>query len=574
MIVYRTAEREASTAVELERLAGLVATGDAAAFLVGLGELEQGVVDALRPAADGWGPVEAALRRAALGAGAAYLAARRSEPPHPHLRSAWAELEPLSGVALPHRIRIRPPEGYVHYALDPAGYAEAAAAYRAEAGARQATRAVVVGARSIGTSLSAVVAAAVGSERTVTVRPRGVTGERRIAGDATLEARLAPWLREGADALVVDEGPGATGETLAALAAWLRTIGVEERRIVLFPSSSWGMPLAPLERQAWFAGARKFAPPLGDARPGRIAGRLGLSTPQDLSAGRWREAVPGAAGEVACVGHERCKYRASDGGGAACLLRYAGLGRWGEAARERAARLASAGAGPEPVAFEDGFLVLRWLEGGPVRRDAAGDPAFLAALAGYLSARAPLFRTGHPAESGPIAEMLVENATEALGAGAAGLAAAVRRLERLPPREAVVADGRVQHREWLRTAVGYRKVDALDHGDGLRLPGPADAAWDLAGAAIEFTLDNEVAARLVERVAAAAGDDAAGLADAVAAYRAPYAAYHLGDAVLSAREATTPEDRSRLELEAALYRRSLARELRRAGQGTALRRAG
>jgi hypothetical protein len=111
---------------------------------------------------------------------------------------------------------------------------------------------------------------------------------------------------------------------------------------------------------------------------------------------------------------------------------------------------------------------------------------------------------------------------------------------------------------------GFRKLDAIDHGDGVRLPGPADPAWDVAGAAVEFRLDDAAVDELVERCARAAGESAAALARAVAAYRAPYAACQLGEVALSAREGLAETDRARLLREADRYTHLLRCELARA----------
>src|SRR5690606_9445589 len=116
------------------------------------------------------------------------------------------------------------------------------------------------------------------------------------------------------------------------------------------------------------------------------------------------------------------------------------------------------------------------------------DPDFLDHLAEYLRARSRLFATGEPADRGPIVEMLRQNAEEALGPGPIGLTEALRRLEGLRPAESVVVDGRLQPIEWIDAGDRFAKVDALDHGDGIRLPGPIDAAWDIAGAAVELRL--------------------------------------------------------------------------------------
>lgn len=564
MITYRDSDREEDTDALLGRALRLAREGDALSLVAEAGVLEQAVLDALRPARDGWSTVEAALRDAVLRAGEAYLAAWEGRPAAAPLRRAEEALRKLRGASLPSPVRARSPEGYAHYALDPAGYAAAARAYAAEAGAGRAGRAVVVGVRSIGTSLSAVVAAAVGSGRSFTVRPRGETGGRHVAADGALEARLAALLADGGDVLVVDEGPGATGETLRCVAGWLRARGVAEERIVLLPSHTGGMSLAPEERRAWFAGARTFPPPPDGGRGARVAAGLGLGEPEDLSGGRWRAVVPGAAEEPACVGHERLKYRARDSRGGAWLVRYAGLGRWGRGAEERAALLAEAGVGPEVLGAADGFLARRWVEGRVAGPDALRDPRFAEALGRYLAARAGRFGTGEAVDAAPLAELLRENAREALGDGVRGVDGAVRLLERLPERPAVISDARLALREWIRTPEGYVKVDALDHGDGTRFPGPTDAAWDVAGAAVEYGLDGASLSTLVRRVSAASGESTRELEAAVAAYRAPYAASCLGHTTLSAWEAPDPAERARWEAEAARYARLLRRELERA----------
>jgi hypothetical protein len=564
VIVYRDAGRVEAVRPRLDRLRRLAEAGDAAAFLVEAGELEQALLDAANPRGDHWGTLEQRLRTLLLAAGRAFVAAARgSAAPAPPLAAARAALARVEAGPLPTRVLVRPPEGYVHYALDPAGYAAAAAAYARAAGAARAARAIVIGIRSIGTSLSAVVAAALGAPAGVSIRPRGPVGSRRIIATPALEARLTRWLGRGGDVLLVDEGPGATGETLAAAAAWLATLGVGAERLVVLPSRPYGMPLAPADRRAWFGATRKFAPPPDDARIERVAGRIGLDDVVDLSAGAWRARIPGAAGLPACPVHERRKYLGCDSRGRRHVFRYAGLGAWGDAVAARAARLADAGAGPDPTGAADGFVALPWAEGSPAAPAAAADPAFRRAVARYLAARDRALRTGMAARVEPIAEMLECNAREALGGRDAGLAAAVRRLERLPAREAVIPDARLDLHEWVATATGYVKVDALDHGDGLRLPGPADPAWDLAGAAIELALDPGAAAELAARHAAATGASARETAEALAAYRAPYAAWRLADALLSIEEAEG-EDRDLFRRQARRYRDALRAALRSA----------
>lgn len=157
--------------------------------------------------------------------------------------------------------------------------------------------------------------------------------------------------------------------------------------------------------------------------------------------------------------------------------------------------------------------------------------------------------------------MLEVNAREALAGHDAGLAAAVRRLERLPEREAVIPDARLDLHEWIAGAHGHPKVDAPDHGDGLRLPGPTDPAWDLAGAVVELGLDAAAAAELAAHHATETREGPREAVVALTAYLAPYAVWRLADALPSMGEAEGG-DRLRFQRRAARYRRALGAALR------------
>lgn len=559
MIVYHDVSRREATREKIQRLRRLAGEGDTTSFLVEFGELEQALLDAWTlPGPDRWDERAERLRSGMIEAAGAFLAGIGRGGEIPESLGAVARLAQIERAGVPERIRVLAPEGFVHYALDPAAYAVAASMYRREAGADRAAQAVVIGLRTIGATLSAIVAAEIGAKRGCTVRPRKHGHTRQILADNRLEATVRRWTRQGADVLIVDEGPGITGETFAAAAEWIRGLGVPDERIILFPSRVGGMELAPPDRREWFRRARKYPQPAEDRRAHELAAAFGLDGLQDLSAGGWRAVVPGGAGEPAAIFRERVKFRGRRGRGEWHQLRYVGLARWGEDLVRRASALAEAGLGPEPEGAESGFILTGWVPGRVVnRREACRDPDFVAAVERYLSGRAPLFPTGEAVALDPVVEMLVENATDALGAGPEGLDAAVRRLQRLPEREAVIPDARMRAREWIRSESGYAKVDALDHGAGIWFPGAADLAWDIAAAAVEFGLDDAGIARLAAACARSAGDDPAVLAEAAAAYRPAYAACNFAEAALAAREAPEPEDRRRLEAEAAGYRVAL-----------------
>jgi hypothetical protein len=98
--------------------------------------------------------------------------------------------------------------------------------------------------------------------------------------------------------------------------------------------------------------------------------------------------------------------------------------------------------------------------------------------------------------------------------------------------------------EWIRTADGWRKVDALDHGDDHFFPGhPQDPAWDLAGAIVELSLAPTAAAALVERYRRLSGD--AAIAARLPAFRVAYLAFRAGYASIAADTLAGSDDGAR-----------------------------
>jgi len=419
--------------------------------------------------------------------------------------------------SLPERVALRSPEGYLHYAVYPE-------TYRAAAASLAMPLAGVIGIRSIGTSLAAMVAAASGSAAAMTVRPRGEPYRRRILADPAIAERLR---RADGAVAVVDEGPGLSGSSFMAVAGWLEEAGGARRRIHVFPSH--GGPPGPEASddtsRRWPSLARHVVPFddlfLLTVKPAHrlttwLEQALGpLDGPlRDLSGGAWRSMVhglrpPGAADDPAPVipAMERRKY-AGVAGGRRVLVKFAGLGPIGERKLAHARALAAAGFTPEPLALLHGFLVERWLPAAPhCRLRDLPRPVLLARLADYMAFRAVAL-PADAAEGAALPElvdMAVHNTAERLGAAAGERLA--RRLASLPRHgpglRRCATDNRLQPFEWLVAADGrLMKTDAVDHAFGHDLIGCQDIAWDLAGAAVEFDLEpaeREALAHGVER---------------------------------------------------------------------------
>jgi hypothetical protein len=527
MLVYGDRWRAAAPPVLLADIAGRLAAAGAdverlTAALILAGELVQGVADAEAEAAgeDDLGPGQAATLELAVAVAARLLAAcglaARAAP------DPGAALARARAVPCPRRIRCRIPEGFALYALYPETCAAVAASVTWTAAP------LVIGIRSIGTSLAAAVAAALGCAA-LTVRPVGHPFRRELRLSDALRERLA---RHRGDFVVVDEGPGLSGSSFGAVGDALVALGIADGRIVFMPShrNGPGPHASPAHRRYWERARR--LPAAADAAPATVLGWFADlagadAGAEDLSGGGWRRDLPVAHWPPAAPGCERLKVRLTGSRGR-FLARFAGLGDVGEAKFAAARRLHAAGFTPEPLALRRGFLLERWVEGTPLPRTAAA-PAPLVRYLGFRARALPPDGDGDGAgaDSAELRRMAVANTLELAGRVLAErVDDRLARIERLAPVP-VRIDGRLHPWEWRRTAQGsIVKTDPLDHAAAHDLVGCQDIAWDVAGAVVEFDLSDAAAETLRRAVAEAAGRAIS--AEAVAAYRLCYAAFQGG----------------------------------------------
>lgn len=552
MIVYRDSTREACPRTVVDDILRSLRDGGGedggGALLAEFGELEAALADGLFAERDGLHPLADALRAAAAALARLMRLEWHGAPAGDRNRAAAEAAGPLlrlRAMALPARVTLKAAEGYAYYSLHPETYLVAAERLAREGDIR---RAVCVGIRSIGTSLSAAVAAgmeASGVEaETVTMRPRGHPFDRHLRLGPDLEA----WLRRRNDrhALVVDEGPGLSGSSFCGTARALEALGFPDERIVLFPSwrpdpsgfaSGHARSRWPRHRVAHASFEEAWLP------------RTPFAGARDLSGGAWR-AVTGTRVAVQPA-HERRKYL-QDG----VLYRFAGLGRHGRARLRRARRLAEAGFGPEPLGLDGGFLALRWVEGTALRHARTGTDTIDAA-ARYLAHLAREHPAGGPPDVDGLARMVETNVAEGLGRNWLDrLPDMDRHLRGLAGTPAVAIDGRMLPHEWLRLPSGRLvKTDALDHHDDHFMPGPQDIAWDVAGFAVEFGLRPDAIAALATAVGTQAGDRR--LAERVPFHAVAYLASRLGYAVMAAGALGSGPDAAGMARRARRYRRLL-----------------
>jgi hypothetical protein len=545
MLVYRADDTPVDTAAALDRLilkaaSGVTRSHDAVTELfIEVAEVESAIADRQFPERDGLDPLTSALRAAALRAAHALIASWAGE-------AAGRDLE-LSRVAdslrdvarrpLPDTIALRVSEGYAYYGLHPESYAVAATRF---ASACRPCFAVCIGIRSIGTGLSAMVAASLerlGIGVTLqSVRPRGHPFNRRLAIDENLAATLS-GAPSGAYFLVVDEGPGLSGSSFASVARALTGLGIAPTRVILFPS--WepdGSAFRSDEAREIWRRHRRFC---ADGAPAGLspAERVDIV---DLSGGAWRDVLLGQEFEWPAVHpqHEVAKYWDSASG---VITRFAGLGRYGQAKLRRAEALADAGLGPAPGRLANGYLSLPFVKGAPC--DRVSTP-LIDAIARHTSFLPAAFPSSRRPDIDALIEMTVTNIRLGVDEVAPGL-----RLEQyrtaLDAAPCCAIDARMFRHEWLHHEGRFVKVDALDHHCDHFFPGMQDAGWDLAAASFEFSLERAARERLMAAYAAASADR--DVWRRLPFYDVAYPAFRLGYATLALQSLGGTPDGRRFE---------------------------
>jgi hypothetical protein len=337
-------------------------------------------------------------------------------------------------------------------------------------------------------------------------------------------------------------------------------VGVGDREIFLFPS--WQADASALGSEAARARwprHRKYTGSFEDAW--LTSGRLGLGAAPDWSGGAWRHTLyPGGGAPETQPQHEARKYLSGGTSGEAMLWKFSGLGRYGKRRQRRAGILSESGLVEPPAALRHGFLGTRFVPGQPVSRSVS--TPLLDALAGYIAHRRRRLTAEVPCDAEALVHMVETNVRELLGPAwlppLAGLGSFRRVLEFAPP---VYCDGRMLPQEWIETADGFRKTDALDHGDNHFFPGPVDPAWDVAGVLAEFSLDTCALHRLLDRYQSLSGDHS--IRRRLPFFTVAYLAFRAASARMNAQAAIPEPERLGFQRQASRYGAALEREILR-----------
>jgi hypothetical protein len=566
MVVYQDHKRTVSTREFLRDIEQLVdrmiapgpgAHDDAVELLITFGEFESALSDVYCREHDRRNAEPAILRKA--GGAAGHLFAASWETKSDEARE-WAvrlhtQLDEISRIELPSHLCISVPEGYAYYSLYPEMYYASARRFVSSCTPQKV---VCIGLRSIGTSLSAVVAAAI--ERSgcpadsCTVRPRGHAFNRFLL----LAPEFEEYLRARSDAyfLIVDEGPGLSGSSFCATAQKLSDLGIADHRIVFIPSwtPAGNAFVNTAARERWPRHA-KFCASFEEVwiESGRLTCLPARSRLIDISAGAWRKIFFRNESDSPAVyaNLERRKYlcmpeeitgsgvpspdkmrQALQTGSEIIMLKFAGLGKYGRRARDRAERIARAGFSPPVFGLSHGFLACKFMIGTPLAVGDAGDD-LVSRIAAYVTFLRDNFPEQQTRSFEDMVEMICTNAGEGLGKRWVDRFKQVITEHSLQYKsDPVGVDGHMLPHEWIRSADGYYKTDETDHHADHYFPGCQDIAWDIAGAIVEFGLGLEMKRRLIERYSACAHD--AHIRGRLPFYATAYCAYRLGFATLAA----------------------------------------
>ena len=538
MIVYGSPQRTVATSAALAAVYHLAQRAPTEPhadttrrLLLALGELAQGVADAPDPA-----PVTVqGLHAALLLVGTALYEQQEPESPgatHAQLNRAFAAVAALTTLPVPPQITIHQPEGFAFYGLYPERYFHAVQAgplWQMD----PALAVCVIGIRSIGTALAAAVGGALAARgatvHVTSVRPSGHPFARELVLDGELLRGIAASAFTAY--VVVDEGPGLSGSSFAAVGRALLDAGVAGDAIYFFPAHGHGPGSAagPTVRAVWDA-VRVGPPPVVD---------LPFSLSDWPVAWRGpRRPLAHAPGWDAAPPFERPAWiLEATADRPATLLSFAGLGAYGETAQRRAAATVQAGYAPPATGWSHGWRATPWPDSSPLIPSDFSDAA-MQYLAGYVAHATSLYSDSGTAEVtlDTLLEMLYWNTWEALGE----LATDAIRCYAEPAWRATLAAAPLiapppglRPDEWHIAPDGTpRLVLPLGRLHGHPLPARADPAWTLAVVAANFALD-----QAAEAAFAAAYVASGGVLPTAARrhfYRLAYAAFRAGRSKLEA----------------------------------------
>jgi hypothetical protein len=575
MIVYGDPEFQQSLSVFIERIREFATTCNPASLdqlrtlLLRCGQLEQAFED-YDAARNG---VSAERRKlfitvTDLAANAFYENWQFQKPAGAYLKTFAKISAALKSHENP-QLTIKVPEGFAFYALFPEQFCAAAVKWLKEHASATQKDALVIGIRSIGTTLSALIKTVLEHNgwqaRRFTVRPTGDPFQREVK----LPIELLSVKRA---ALIVDEGPGISGSSMAAVIAALHEHEIHE--VSLFPGHAGdpGNAASTKVQRIWKQTPRYFVP-LGGLQwnskslheslayeAQKLCGESSsFDSIEDVSAGGWRKFAFESESDWPAIApeFERMKILCVHRNGTSVLWKFAGLGC---ARGDNISPNDLQGFTPLPVAKFRGFIATPWIEGTRLTQADANE-ATLKHIANHIlrSVKSPMSETVLSAAISRLAEMLFWNTKELFGDSHAEQTRSLTDAARQNQIRFAYGDGRLAPYKWIRTASGaILKTDCGGHDCDHTMIGRQSVLWDVVGAMVEWDL-NEQGRKFLLRPLRDAGLNAD--TEALRFYEGAYAAFRAGVMTFATQQTGDAAERARIQKALEFYRNTLQRSL-------------
>jgi hypothetical protein len=468
---------------------------------------------------------------------------------------------PECGSVMPvDEVLIKMPEGFSFYALFPESYFAAAAKWMEDhLDRRDLDSILVIGIRSIGTTLSALVAAALKyagwQVHRGTVRPYGHPFDRKVKIPADFLAK-ANWF------IVADEGPGLSGSSMASVAS---ALDIAEERISFFPGhrNDPGSKASSEARRRWAVTRRYVASEAEHSWSHEPVLELLkheteelLASPvvrvEDLSHGKWRAVC---SVDVAVPSHfERPKLKMTTTSGRSILWKFSGF-------TTDPTTQAKETCWTSPILkINSGYAATEWREGSPMSPCDA-TPLRMREVGRYLTSVAGPPQSLRDATDAQdrLKSMAHANIEEVFGTDAARKVG--RTFQVLPLNETrTYRDGRMASYEWILRAEGsMSKVDWFGNVFDHTIVGPQSILWDIAGAMIEWDVQGECEAALLEPLTSGGFETSP---ENLLIYSIAYCAFKMGQFSFCA-SISPPEEQPRSQREESRLRNKLAELIER-----------
>jgi hypothetical protein len=379
--------------------------------------------------------------------------------------------------------------------------------------------------------------------------------------------------------LVVDEGPGISGSSMAAVAEAFTSVGAHEISFLPGHNGEPGASASAAIRAIW-SGTPRYVTRTEDvkwnglsleqslgAETEKLNDHYSVEVVENLDAGRWREFAFESEAEwpASAIHFERRKFLCVGHHGPSILWKFAGLhcNNVGQSISEttlaRLFRLASAGFGPAPLGAFRGFVAVPWIEGKRLSLADRADPSVLNQIGRYIihAAEPGLAGKEQAGSIDRLSDMLYWNTKEVLGDAMAARTSVFTDEARQSITPLSYSDGHLMPHEWIRTGDGaILKVDGEGHNADHTLIGRQSILWDVAGAFVEWELNDTNAVPLLMVMEQ---NNVRIEPDALIFYQQAYAAFRLGLLSLGIGQTSDVEERRRLRSARNFYLDKLAR---------------